>query len=99
VDDKKSLMVYPVRARDAHIRVTRHPSIIAQSSQPHNTTNMDPINAAIEEIESLGPGKTFSYQNIAKKYGVVRSTLTRRNKAIAVLHNTKILNQQKLTQQ
>jgi hypothetical protein len=34
---------------------------------------MDPINAAIEEIESLGPGKTFSYQNIAKKYGVVLS--------------------------
>jgi transposase len=58
---------------------------------------MNPINAAIEEIESLGPGETFSYREIAKRYGVVCSTLTRRHKAIVVPHNTKIINQQKLT--
>jgi hypothetical protein len=42
----------------------------------------------------LSPIKTLQ-----KKFGVVRSTLTRRHQAIAVPHNTKILNQQKLTQQ
>ena len=45
----------------------------------HNSTNMDPIQEAIEEIELRELGASFSYSQIAKKYGVVRSTLTRRH--------------------
>ena len=41
---------------------------------------MDPIQEAIEEIESRDLGKQFSYQQIAKKYGVPRTTLMRRHK-------------------
>jgi hypothetical protein len=41
---------------------------------------MDPIQEAIEEIESREPGDEFSYQAIAKKYGVGRMTLMRRHK-------------------
>ncbi|KAF1954869.1 hypothetical protein CC80DRAFT_448593, partial [Byssothecium circinans] len=60
---------------------------------------MDLINAAIEEINSLESGETFSYKEIAKKHGVVRSTLTRRHQAITVPHTSKIANQQKITPQ
>ncbi|KAF1976051.1 hypothetical protein BU23DRAFT_578852 [Bimuria novae-zelandiae CBS 107.79] len=38
---------------------------------------MDPIDKAIEEIESRGPGEEFSYRKIAKKYGVPDTTLRR----------------------
>ncbi|RYO08465.1 hypothetical protein AA0111_g12884 [Alternaria arborescens] len=41
---------------------------------------MDPIQEAIAEIESREPGDKFSYQQIAKKYGVNRVTLARRHK-------------------
>ena len=41
---------------------------------------MDPIQEAIAEIESPEPGDKFSYQQIAKKYGVNRVTLARRHK-------------------
>ena len=41
---------------------------------------MDPIQEAIAEIESREPGDKFSYQQIAKKYGVNRVTLMRRHK-------------------
>ena len=60
---------------------------------------MDPINEAIEEINSLGPGETFTYTAIAKKYGVVRSTLTRRHKGETASSATQHANTQKLTPQ
>ena len=41
---------------------------------------MDPIQAAIEAIESRDPGEDFSYNQVAKEFGVVRSTLIRRHK-------------------
>ena len=41
---------------------------------------MDPIQEAIAEIESRELGDKFSYQQIAKKYGVNRVTLARRHK-------------------
>ncbi|KAG9188376.1 hypothetical protein G6011_02299 [Alternaria panax] len=41
---------------------------------------MDPIQEAIAEIESREPGDEFSYQAIAKKYSVPRTTLMRRHK-------------------
>jgi transcriptional regulator with XRE-family HTH domain len=60
---------------------------------------MDPINSAVEEINSLRSGETFSYTEIAKNYGVVRSTLTRRHLGQTVPRTSKILNSRKLTQQ
>lgn len=42
---------------------------------------MDPIDAAIEEIESLTPGDKYSYRKIAEKYSVERTTLARRHQA------------------
>jgi transcriptional regulator with XRE-family HTH domain len=60
---------------------------------------MDRIDEAIEEINSLRPGKSFSYRQIAKKYGVVRSTLTRRHQGQTVPRKTKILNTRKLNPQ
>jgi transposase len=45
-----------------------------------NSMDLDPINAAIAAIESRELGESFSYREIAEKFGVVRSTLTRRHK-------------------
>ena len=60
---------------------------------------MDPIDEAIEAIESLEPCETFSYTKIAKKYGVVRTTLMRRHKGITASRTTRISNTQKLNPQ
>jgi hypothetical protein len=60
---------------------------------------MDPIESAIAAINALKPGEEFSYNKIAKRFGVDRSTLCRRHRRLQVPHNTKIINQQKLTQQ
>ena len=43
---------------------------------------MDPILAAIKAIDSRNPREDFSYNQIAKEFGVVRSTLIRRHKGI-----------------
>jgi DNA invertase Pin-like site-specific DNA recombinase len=40
---------------------------------------MDPIEKAIEEIESREEGVSFSYREVAKKYNISRTTLTRRH--------------------
>ncbi|KAF1343437.1 hypothetical protein EJ07DRAFT_186865 [Lizonia empirigonia] len=40
---------------------------------------MDPIQKAIEEIESRDPGASFSCSQVAKKYNVGRVTLARRH--------------------
>jgi hypothetical protein len=60
---------------------------------------MDPIDKAIEEINSLRPVESFLYCEIAKRYGVVHSTLTRRHQGQTVPRTTKILNTQKLNPQ
>jgi hypothetical protein len=41
---------------------------------------MDPINAAIEAIESRESGASFSYRKVAKQFGVDRTTLSRRHR-------------------
>src|SRR5689334_23130780 len=76
-----------------------YPSINPLSSLTLNTTNMSPIDKAIEEIESLGPCEPFSYAKIAKKYGVVRTTLMRRPKGITASPTTQASNSQKLNPQ
>ena len=60
---------------------------------------MDPIQAAIEEIESLEPGEHYSYTAIAAKHNVVRSTLTRRHQGLATTASVKNFNQQNLNPQ
>ena len=60
---------------------------------------MAPIDDALAEIKSLAPGEQFFYTKIADKFGVWRSTLTRRHKAETKSHASKIINQQKLTPQ
>ncbi|PVH91192.1 hypothetical protein DM02DRAFT_477256, partial [Periconia macrospinosa] len=60
---------------------------------------MGPIDKAIEEIESLGQGKTFCYATIAKKHGVVRTTLMRRHKGITASRAASHVPTQKLNPQ
>ena len=43
---------------------------------------MDPIEAAITEIESLEPGEHFTYTKMAEKFGVSRTTLSRRHRRV-----------------
>jgi hypothetical protein len=43
-----------------------------------NSTNMDSIHAAVEDLETRDDGDDISYQKIADKHNVERSTLTRR---------------------
>ena len=52
---------------------------------------MDPIQEAIAEIELREPGKSFSYQQLAKKYGINRCTLDRRHKGLTEAHGVKHL--------
>ena len=35
-----------------------------------NSTDMDPYQAAIHEIESLGPGEDFLYTEVATRHGL-----------------------------
>ena len=44
---------------------------------PDNTIHMNPIEAVIEEIQSLKPGEHPNYKKIADKHGVEYSTLLR----------------------
>jgi hypothetical protein len=57
---------------------------------------MDPIQAAIKEIESLEPGKSFSYRKIVEKYQCDRTTLLRRHQGATALRTIKAQNQQAL---
>ena len=58
---------------------------------------MAPIDDALAELESLEPREEYSYRKIAAKYGVVRSTLTRRHQGLVRPAQVKNFNQQKLT--
>jgi hypothetical protein len=60
---------------------------------------MDPIEEAIKEIESLDPQETFLYAEIARKYGVVCTTLMRRHKEIHEPRTTRISKTQLLNPQ
>jgi AraC-like DNA-binding protein len=43
------------------------------------SNNMNPIDAAIDAIESREPGANLSYREVAKQSGVDRTTLSRRH--------------------
>jgi hypothetical protein len=57
---------------------------------------MSSIQAALAAIASLGPGEEINYTQIAKTYGVVRSTLTRRHQGKSTSCATRFENQQAL---
>ena len=63
----------------------------------HTATNMLPINAALAELDSLGPEDNFIYSDIAARYGVDRRTLARRHQGITRSHDDKKSKQQNLT--
>ena len=48
---------------------------------------MDPIQEAIEEIESRDLEDDFSYQAIAKKFGIDRRALARRHQGLSTTRN------------
>jgi DNA invertase Pin-like site-specific DNA recombinase len=48
----------------------------------HNSTNMDPIEAAIKAIDSRASGASFSYRKIAKQFSISRATLARRHQGL-----------------
>jgi hypothetical protein len=59
---------------------------------------MSPIDAAIEEIESLAPGEEYSCRKMAEEYGVERTTLARRHQAKTQPRPVKNIQQRAVTQ-
>ena len=75
-------MCYRVRAPRARIHLMHgHPPTRRLNTitlKRDNSTTMAPIDEAIAELESHDPGEDFSLSKVAKKWGVDRSTLSRR---------------------
>jgi hypothetical protein len=92
---------YRVRARDARRRVpVMHAGLKPpQTSTPHNSATMSPIEAALAEVKARKPGQDLCYTTIAAKYDVNRSTLSRRHRAVTTSRAAKSTNQQKLNPQ
>jgi hypothetical protein len=57
---------------------------------------MEPIQAALAAIEALEPGEKIVYTQIAKRYGVERSTLARRHQKLSTSREERYQNQQAL---
>jgi hypothetical protein len=76
-----------VSARAEPVRVTSHPYQNNPTSSRDNSTNMDPIQAAIGAINSREPGETFSNREVAKRLGIDRTTLARRHQEPSVSIN------------
>jgi transposase len=60
---------------------------------------MQPIDEAIRYLESREAGDNFSYRQVAKMFGVDRTTLSRRHKGVQGSREAKIANQQRLNPQ
>ncbi|KAH5390817.1 hypothetical protein HBI32_241910 [Parastagonospora nodorum] len=58
---------------------------------------MDPIQAAIEDIESREPGERFTYTEVAAKHNINRTTLSRRHRGIQAAVGTQPPNGRKLS--
>jgi hypothetical protein len=80
---------YRVRARDARSRVMHANTETLQTSTRFNPTTMGLIEATIETIESLGPGASFTYTEVAKPMIL---TISQRHKVIIASHEAKIVN-------
>jgi hypothetical protein len=66
------------------------------TSTRDNSTTMSSIEAALAALESLEPGKQFSYCQIAEEYGCNYTTLGQRHQGISTSHATRYKNQQAL---
>jgi transposase-like protein len=88
----------PVRATSHYTkRATPHQNkCIIPTSTRRNFINMDPIEAAIAAIESREPGEQFSYREVAKRFSVNRTTLSRRHRGVAQSRATVAQQQQLL---
>ena len=62
-----------------------------------NSTNMDPIKAAIEAIKLRKLGEDFTYTEYAVKFSVDRSTLSRRHRRVTESRTTQYNNQRNLS--
>jgi transposase-like protein len=60
---------------------------------------MDLIQEAIEDVESRKPGDKFSYGEVARKFGVNQTTLSRRHQGQQRTSATKANRQQLLSPQ
>jgi len=60
---------------------------------------MGSLEAALAAIESLAPGESINYSEIARNYGVERSTLRRRHQARTQSRATEGINRRKLSPQ
>jgi hypothetical protein len=71
----------PVRATSHYIKRATPPKItcIIPTSTRRISTNMNPIDAAIEVIESREAGAAFSYHKVANRFGVDCTTLLQRH--------------------
>ena len=58
---------------------------------------MAAIEVALAEIDGLILGKDFTYSEIARKYSIARSTLSRRHQGTCALYTTKKQQQAKLS--
>jgi len=70
---------YWVKAPDDRPRVTIARTEIIKISIIFISTNMTPIEAALDSLKSLKLGETPNYAEISKKYGCDRNTLSRRH--------------------
>jgi hypothetical protein len=52
------------------------------SSMRHSSTTMDPIQKAIEDIESREEGASFTYHEVGKGLGCNRTTLSQRHQGL-----------------
>ena len=57
---------------------------------------MSPIDDALASLESLNPGESFSYKQVAIKYGCDRNTLSQRHRGVQGSMAKKIENLQLL---
>jgi transposase len=72
---------------------------VTPASTRDNSTNMDPMELAVEAMEAQGEGEKLSYTKVAEKYNVSRHTLARRCKGIQAPVQDKAINQRKLNPQ
>jgi predicted DNA-binding protein (UPF0251 family) len=73
--------------------------ILHPTYTPHNSTNMDPIQVAIEAYEAQGLEGQYSVQEVANQHGVWRSTMQRRIDGQSVPRLDYVSNSHKLSPQ
>jgi hypothetical protein len=68
--------------RDARSHVTHENPEFIEYSINHKSTNMGSIEEALAALDLLEPGERPNYTEVAKTYGVHRSTLSQRHRGV-----------------